>query len=144
DFLLGRPLAVLICNWHPAFAGTTIPLVSPSPEGRVRGNQRVSWLLSFPRKRESSSKKLRSEPLLKSFLEINDMPELVTNVWLWLLLLLVVAVTLAYRGAPRLVWTAALGIVMAAFYVWAAAPWLPKIFLLAVYLLPALLFNIPV
>lgn len=71
------------------------------------------------------------------------MHELVTNVWLWWTLLLVVAATLAYRGAPRLVWTIALGLVVASFYIWAAAPWVLKVLLLGAYLLPALLFNIP-
>lgn len=66
-----------------------------------------------------------------------------THPLFWWAVLLITALTLGYRGAPRSVWTAALGAVVAGFVFWSNSFPVTKLIVLLAYGLPALAFNLP-
>lgn len=71
------------------------------------------------------------------------MTEILSSGYLWWPVLILAALTLAYLGAPRLVWTPAYAVLLGAFTMYAETPALGKLGAWLLFLLPAVVFNVP-
>ncbi|HWP94552.1 MAG TPA: acyl-CoA dehydrogenase [Gammaproteobacteria bacterium] len=70
------------------------------------------------------------------------MNALISNPYLWWLLIIALALALAGWRAPRRIWTPLLGAAVAGLIVFSSAPIWSKVLAAALYLVPALLFNV--